>query len=809
MKPDSMVMENSQAPARKKYQQYSKEFRQQAFALLADGKTRHFVAAQLNVPIATISSWVTQTRKVQGLVAQPLKRYTQLQKETALDIAQNVGLKEAAAAVGAAEITVYNWLIAKGLIYKGYLGNREREIPVSHDKDLLWMKDELPELEAWRVLAAQWVKEQDTNLRGRLLGLRRFFQDYLTDTLKKAGLPTAPADVLSRSVALPNFYTSCLSDYEPGVGRTRNNLVHDFLDWILLTEFSLPDDYGRPVTGIHFHNPVPFRERGGGGQPTESVRSPLPYAYIDELRQFLATGPTFRDWTWAQNVLGGDEGTSGSGGATDWFEVDESLIDKSDPDCVWRRRYTKTGHALQMWSPVRWVALLIKLALPLRAIQVRLLDSGESDTWKYSTSQGENVWTPNTHKLKEGTERKPVKQGVFRRKLQLGSSQASTVVLYINTNKTADSKLSGTEKGFEIPWLTSGPLHGNPFYWLEKLRDWQEKYNPINRKTSWATLGPAVLDPKSEMQLAGFSDTCFLFRTAELGPAEAHLPIGRKVLDVPWFYLLEAYEDKLAKRGDTLPGGGRIELVRERRNYAVFFPLHSLRVSLITALALDGKVPFPILQKIVGHSRLIMTLYYTKFGTEYPNAELQEAAKRIDAARGASVIRFLRDTEHKTLVKNAIANSSASLVAAVAEHPAARNSAGWMPLHHGACLVGGNTSQIEENRSVGGCYNGGPNIGSDSTPRYAPVPGGARNCVRCRWFVTEPHYIWALQAHVNTLFYHSDEAMNAAVKAERQLGELRALRADAEAEGGQFESHELLAQTDRIYETHMSQRLCV
>ena len=36
------------------------------------------------------------------------------------------------------------------------------------------------------------------------------------------------------------------------------------------------------------------------------------------------------------------------------------------------------------------------------------------------------------------------------------------------------------------------------------------------------------------------------------------------------------------------------------------FPLHSLRVSLITALALEGLVPFPLLQKLVGHSRLLM-----------------------------------------------------------------------------------------------------------------------------------------------------------------------------------------------------------
>ena len=533
-------MEDSQAQTKKAYQRHSMEVRQQAVAMMVEGKTRAFIVSKLGVPIQSLGYWFAEHRKANGLVPKPTKRYTKSQKSRALSIAQNLGLKEAAKAIGAAEITVYNWLKAEGLSYKGYQGNREREIPVSHDKDLLWMRDELPELEDWRALASQWIREQDTNVRGKLLALRRFFQDYVHDTVRKAGLPTAPGAMLSRSSNLPNFFNTCLKDYKVSVSRTRNNHVHEFLEWVLLTEFSLPDDYGRPVRALSFYNPIPFRERGGGGQTAESVRSPLPYGYIDELRQLLAGGPTFADWKWAQSALGGEEGTVGNGGATDWFEVDEKLIDKSDPDCVWRRRHlVKGGPVLQMWSPVRWVALLIKLILPLRGIQVRLLDSGESDTWRYASSANNNVWVPNKHALKEGTERKPAQRGVFRRKPQLASSDAPAVVMYINTNKTADAKLSGSEKGYEVPWLTSGPTYGNPFYWLERLRNWQEKYNPVTRKVSWSELGPAHLDPKSDMQLAGFVDTCFLFRTLELGPAEAHLPLGRKSLDVPWYYLLE------------------------------------------------------------------------------------------------------------------------------------------------------------------------------------------------------------------------------------------------------------------------------
>ena len=91
--------------------------------------------------------------------------------------------------------------------------------------------------------------------------------------------------------------------------------------------------------------------------------------------------------------------------AVDWFPVTEAQIDKDDPDCVWRVRYKKCGEKiLEMWSPVRWMALFVKLILPLRTFQVRMLDSGEADTWRYEKSK----WIPNTNKLTEESERKPL-----------------------------------------------------------------------------------------------------------------------------------------------------------------------------------------------------------------------------------------------------------------------------------------------------------------------------------------------------------------------------------------------------------------
>ena len=459
-----------------------------------------------------------------------------------------------------------------------------------------------------------------------------------------------------------------------------------------------------------------------------------------------------------------------------------------------------------MWSPVRWVALLVKLILPLRTFQVRMLDSGEADTWRYAADS----WTLNETRLAQGSERKPLQQGVFRRSATLAYGEAVSMVLYINTNKTADIARSGPEKGYLLPWAFGGPVHQDVVYWVEKLRNWQEKYNPITRRTAWTELDGRHIRAKSEVQLAGYPDTCFLFRSPEANEGERHLPLTVMVLMGSWFRLLEALEKRLADRGETHRNGAPIRLLppQEVQNGSktTLFPLHSLRVSLITALALEGQVPFPILQKLVGHSRLLMTLYYTKPGAAHIRDVLLGAAERMEAAKETSIQNFLLDSAHEELVQKAICNSIPSLTAAIPQHPAARNPAGWMPMHHGLCLVGGNTSEVEDNGSVGGCYNGGPIITKGSTslnPKYKPVPGGSRNCVRCRWFVTEPHHLPALAAHFNTLAYHFDEVRNTCLARENELQDLKKQKADAEQADRPFARLDTYRQAERVWESAM------
>jgi hypothetical protein len=226
-----------------------------------------------------------------------------------------------------------------------------------------------------------------------------------------------------------------------------NNYIHTFLNFVLLREFSETGESGQSVILQTFHNPVSRMSTRSLPKREESVHSPLPYAYVDELRQMLAMGPHFSDWHWAQSALGVEIGKAGMP-AADWFGVTEDQIDRNDPDCVYRVRKLasknyRNGQVLEMWSPVRWVALLMKLILPLRTHQIRMLDSGEADAWHYMKGN----WVLNANRLAQGSERRPLQQGVFRRSTSLTEIEAISTVVYINTNKTADIAKSGPEKG--------------------------------------------------------------------------------------------------------------------------------------------------------------------------------------------------------------------------------------------------------------------------------------------------------------------------------------------------------------------------
>ena len=672
------------------------------------------------------------------------------------------------------------------------------------DMTFSWLtQDRGADWEEWRTLMAGWIADQHQGVNTKLAALVFLGMRYLPKVPNghhPAGLFQA-----SQQGLLPSL-TDMIGETQSGkqVVMTQNHIVA-FIAWVIEHHYSEPNDQGRMLPMV-----LPPFERASNMRwnATESVHNPLPYVYIKELRDILCSQAfgDFRDWAWAQQASGQERSNGFAAGRTgDWFEVNYALIDTADPDCVWRTRTVvrkKDGKGMarpveihELWSPVRAIALLLKLHLPLRTFQVRFLDSGEADTWRYEKGK----WLINQrHPFKNGNEKNPWNRGVFCRicSPDIGEIMAG---LYINTNKTADQNKDERERGYTIPWQHAEVLH-----WLEKLRNWQEKYNPIDSPTPCTDLETKHFGiNKSMQQKRKMGAICFLFRDACATGSDVRKPVSYSTVHKLWYRLLSTLEDRVAARGQRLSDGSRLRFVQQSQGdrsdskIATEFPLHSLRVSLLTCYAMEGQVPMPVLSKLLaGHSRLLMTLYYTKPTPAMMTQALDAATVKVDAAQGESLRTFLRDADLRQITCKVAYRDEASLQAALAN----RNPIGWEHRHIGLCLVGGNSAKSDELSSVGGCWNGGELIRGIAAHLYGPVANGPENCVRCRWFVTDARYLDALRAHFNAISYKASLVVNLAVEHEQARDGLLDARYLATEQGLPFLQQHELQVAERCYE---------
>ncbi|MFA9395767.1 MAG: VPA1269 family protein [Halodesulfovibrio sp.] len=668
------------------------------------------------------------------------------------------------------------------------------------DLTLQWLtKNHGQGWETWRQLAEEWMMLQEYSTGTKLRSLFLFFDGYLariapwTENLSTFFEGTqdgwqASTDEFKR-IILENTKRS---DNKSLV--TMMNHVTTFIDWLLTTHFNEKNDHDysiRPYVN-------PFEKQKVKGKNTEAVHNPLPYRYICDLRHILCpkTEGNFSDWTWAQ----GNAADGHIGGH--WFEVDESLIDKTDLDCVWRsKEITRNDKRIiihQLWSPVAAMVLFIKLHLPLRTYQVRMLDSGEADAMRYENGE----WVKNAKHPFVITHHK---KGVFRGFQDNATGLVSTG-LYISTNKTADRNKDEFERGYEIPWQNEDVL-----YWLEKLRNWQEKYNPISKPTDCSTLEPKhTREKKSQAALSTMGHCCFLMRDASARKQEdRNKPIIETSIQTLWFKLLKQLEDNLLTSGNVLSDSTPLRLVHDYgaeykgQKKKTEFPLHSLRVSLITCYIMDAKLPLPVVSKLLaGHSRILMTVYYTKLTPAVMKEKMTEADKLLEGKSKESVRTFLKDAEMRQIECKMAYNNGESVQAALVN----RNPLGWENRHHGLCLAGGNTVRSDECKIVSGCWNGGELI-KDSKDAYGriynSVPHGAENCVRCRWFITDARYLPALNAHLNFMSYKAHEAANLAVKLEGDIEGMEELKYEAEIKRKPFTKHNELQALQRRYEKQL------
>jgi hypothetical protein len=644
-----------------------------------------------------------------------------------------------------------------------------------------------PNLDQWRILAAEWISTLSEGKGDAMQTLKIFLVDYVHGQR----LETDPAKFLRAGFLAPCLYASCLSHLKTRKLVMLNfKRVSRFIDYVLTHYYSVEDDHGIRIVPSEFRNPIPALPEavsGHAGENQESNKNVLPYHFIGQLRSLLcpAEAKSFADWKWAQAA---DVNNGGS-----WFVVPFDLIDKTDPDCVWRLRATdaneqrKKGYGdtvHELWSPVLAVALYVKLQLPLRTYQVRMLDSGEADSVRYVRGS----WEKNTGPLAKGTDKNPFNRGVFRQMTD-DIRRVSMTGLYINTNKTADRGKEEWSKGYTIPWE-----HPEVLRWLEKLRDWQEKYNPIAAPMPWTALElKHTRHAKAESGLKAMGSTCFLFRDAAGKGDDRFKPLAAtSVLDGLWYKLLQALENQCAANKVLDLAGNPLVFVQSDTQMTTYYPLHSLRVSLITAYALEGGVPMAILSKcIAGHARLIMTLYYTKAGITYCTETMDAATKRLMVNEQENYARWLKDKTYEQMAASAAFNDPAAIRAVM---QVMQNGASLVKDDKGFCPKGG-----------WGCDSGGIYVNDDTGKvTYGEVPGyPEKNCPRCRWFFTGPAFVDGLNNHWNHIQLQMGDVGERVVKLEGQLIAMEDQQFECQEKDLHFLEQDQLNTLRKIYQTEV------
>lgn len=560
-----------------------------------------------------------------------------------------------------------------------------------------------PSLGEWRDLLLEWLAEPSTGHGGQKLDGALSFMNYL---LIHKNITRTPIEFVSRSYQHP-------VRYEEWVGQ--QSLVHatvaryigrvaSFCDWYVDVKLALEDDFGRPVRNPELYNPVTRQKTKA--RASETAREALPIRYLRELIHIISNN----DFEWAKRF------------SEDYYKLFNH----------------KTGSWERVWSPVRAYLLLIKLYLPLRTYQVAMLDSGEADSLIYKNG----TWIANTGPL--SPKRGKVSKGFLKEYKDVGTATSFTG-FYVNTNKTADRFKDADDKGYQIPWQ-----HNEVIELTEKLIEWQMTFNPLDKPTKWVDLtNPAYRRNATDAQLRARGECCFLFRDPIRARKEQPIYTGR--IQFYWCKLLNELERRVAARGESLPNGEPIRFIKNRSAegapLTAVFDLHSLRVSILTALSVEGGVPLSILSKCVaGHASTLMTLYYLKPGPAYVSQQMAEAQAKMMSLEQENYLRFLQNCDLKQAQSVVAFNDQAGL-SAVGE----RNPSGWVVGDLGICPVGGAL-----------CHIGGPKLSADNTRNeYLPTPGGPRNCVRCRFFLSGPAFLGGLVANFNSVGLEVTEASDA------------------------------------------------
>ncbi|MEZ9202265.1 VPA1269 family protein [Vibrio splendidus] len=491
--------------------------------------------------------------------------------------------------------------------------------------------------------------------------------------------------------------------------------INEFLDWIILNYLILEDTETGEVTHIKGAK-NPFSHVNFSGEVTQQVISEtgkmaLPYQYVKQGREWIfpldsiEKKLSYRDLAHLHRF------------SSDWVQIkDSSILDKSDPDCVFKVENGKT----YLWFPAYWTYTYSLMQLPARGMQIVYCDSGEADKELADFKSGKVVWKKNRTKL----------AGLTNRQSMVSKSGKDEFGVHYTSNKT---KFDGS--GFTIPFM---PL--DLAYWLVKLRKWQQKYNPIKEPTKWLDCTRTYLN---EVQRKQKGINCFLFRDyLEIEPGTFAGRLSARLAATLFF---SAKNDVTTatyrgfKYNETIKTLESREVIPLSCFKSLYTP-HSMRVSLINAYAYEFGVPLEVIMKLVGHSSIIMTIYYTKSDKTGANLrEKMEVGEKEALSKATKTLRSFVEQQRIEEIKSQLISSSVEQLNLIDNSNPASS---YLFKDFGICPVGGAF-----------CSEGGCSVATKANI-YHPVAAGylgEQNCIQCRFFITGPAFMVGLAAIFNEI----------------------------------------------------------
>lgn len=523
--------------------------------------------------------------------------------------------------------------------------------------------------------------------------LCRFVREYIVPN----ELGFTPEVYLTSPKIDLNLFNEFLRIEEWGKNKWLVSAAKEFFNWVINKYLTFEDEEtGERIVALKARNPFATYKYEGDEPVTnsgETNKPALAYHFVHNACHWMIpdTANGFADLTHLQNF------------DADWIEVDPSIIDKSDPDCV----YSEENGKIKLWFPGYWMHTFALASVPARGRQIAYNDSGEADALIPEIVNGSIVWVKNLSPLAGATR----EQGFVK---CYQSPEGHKLGMHFTSNKT-----SKTQKGYDVPWIPEKLA-----MWLIRFRNWQRKYNPITRAMPWLECTRTELNRK---QLKAKGVNCFLFRN--LGEEECG-NYSFRLRDRLAAALYHSQSDSLV----LAECNGKLSSLS---SYNTPYSPHSMRVSLITAYVMEFELSLEVVMKIAGHSSIIMSLYYVKLNAEGLRVKFAAGEKKALSNQAYAAIHMIEQNRMNEIKSGLVQNNEEAL----RRYSGASHPGSFLFRDYGFCPFAGNR-----------CDDGGPLIGQTQVRQPVSVGYlGMQNCVRCRHFVTGPVFIGGLLSLANEI----------------------------------------------------------